>query len=96
MSQFESIKQGLIEAIEHAAGQDSEAVVHPPRTPDVKSIREQVGMTQTAFAAAFGVSLSTLRRWERGERTPQGPARVLLHVVAREPQAVLRALEKVR
>ena len=96
MSPFESIKQGLTEAIEHAAGWESETVVHFPRTPDVKSIREQVGMTQTAFAATFGVSLSTLRRWERGERIPLGPARVLLHVVAREPQAVLRALEKVR
>ena len=96
MSPFESIKQGLREAIEHAAGQESEAIVHFPRTPDVKSIREQVGMTQTAFASALGVSLSTLRRWERGERTPQGPARMLLHVVAREPQAVLRTLEKVR
>ena len=95
MSQFESIKQGLIEAIEHAAGKESDAVLHFPRT-DVKSIREQVGMTQTAFAATFGVSLSTLRRWERGERTPQGPARVLLHLVAHEPQTVLRALEKVR
>ena len=84
MSQFESIKQGLTEAIEHAAGQDSEAVVHLPRTLDVKSIREQVGMTQTAFAAVFDVSLSTLRRWERGERTPQGPARVLLHLVAHD------------
>ncbi len=40
MSQFESIKQGLIEAIEHAAGQKSEAVVHPPRTPDMKAIRQ--------------------------------------------------------
>ena len=96
MSQFESIKQGLTEAIEHAAGRVSEAVVHFPHTPDVKSIREQVGMTQTVFAATFGVSLSTLRRWERGERTPQGPARVLLHLVAHEPQAVLRALEKIR
>jgi putative transcriptional regulator len=95
-SVFESIKQGLTEAIEHAAGQESEAVVHLPRTLDVKSIREQVGMTQTAFAAVFDVSLSTLRRWERGERTPQGPARVLLHLVAHEPQAVLQALEKVR
>lgn len=95
-NQFESIKQGLTEAIEHAAGRESEAVVHFPHTPDVKSIREQVGMTQTAFATTFGVSISTLRRWERGERTPQGPARVLLHLVAREPQAVLRALEKVR
>ena len=96
MSQFESIKQGLIEAIEHAAGQDSEAVVHFPHTPDVKSIREQVGMTQTAFATTLGVSLSTLRRWECGERSPRGPARVLLHLVAREPQAILRALEKIR
>ena len=95
-SPFESIKQGLTEAIEHAAGKESEAVVHFPRTPNVKSIREQVGMTQTAFASALGVSLSTLRRWERGERTPQGPARMLLHLVAREPQTVLRALEKVR
>ena len=96
MSQFESIKQGLTEAIEHAAGQPTEAVVHFPHTPDVKSIREQVGMTQTAFSTILGISPSTLSRWERGERTPQGPARVLLHLVAREPQAVLRALEKIR
>ena len=40
MSQFESIKQGLIEAIEHAASKESEAVVHFPRTPDVKAIRQ--------------------------------------------------------
>ena len=93
-SVFESIKQGLTEAIEHAAGQPSQAVVHPPKTTDVKAIRKQVGMTQTAFAAAFGISLSTLRHWERGDRAPKGPARVLLHVAAREPQAVLRALEK--
>ena len=32
-SVFESIKQGLTEAIEHAAGQESEAVVHPPTHP---------------------------------------------------------------
>ena len=89
-----SIKQGLTEAIEHAAGRESQAVVHPPRTIDVKAIREQIGMTQTAFAAAFGISLSTLRHWERGDRTPKGPARVLLHVVARESQAVLRAWGK--
>ncbi len=91
---FDSIKQGLTEAIEHAAGKASPAIVHPPRAIDVKAIRKQVGMTQTAFAAAFGLSLSTLRHWERGDRTPHGPARVLLHVVAHDPKAVLRALEK--
>lgn len=91
---FASIKRGLTEAVEHAAGQTSQAVVHPPQPPDVKAIRKRVGMTQTAFAAAFGISLSTLRRWERGNQAPRGPARVLLQVVAHEPQAVLRALEK--
>jgi putative transcriptional regulator len=91
-SAFESIKQGLTEAIAHASGQLSTAVVHPPQTINVKAIRMHVGMTQTEFAAAFGISLSTLRHWERGDRIPRGPARVLLHVVAKAPGAVLNAL----
>jgi len=42
--------------------------------------------------AAFAISLGALRHWERGDRKPRGTARVLLNVIAREPQAVLRAL----
>jgi putative transcriptional regulator len=91
-SAFESIKQGLTEAMAHASGQLSPAVVHPPQTINVKAIRKHAGMTQTEFAAAFGISLSTLRHWERGDRIPRGPARVLLHVVAKAPRAVLSAL----
>ena len=37
-SVFESIKQGLTEAIEHAAGQPSQAVVHPPKTTETMAI----------------------------------------------------------
>jgi putative transcriptional regulator len=91
-SASESIKQGLKEAIAHASGQLSTAVVHPPQPINVKAIRKHVGMTQTEFAAAFGISLSTLRHWERGDRIPRGPARVLLHVVAKAPRTVLNAL----
>jgi putative transcriptional regulator len=91
-SAFESIKQGLTEAIAHASGQLSTAVVHPPQPLNVKAIRKHVGMTQTEFAAAFGISVSTLRHWERGDRIPRGPARVLLCVVAKAPRAVLSAL----
>jgi len=91
-SPFDSIKQGLMEAIAHASGQLSTAVVHPPHPINIKAIRKQVGMTQTEFAAAFGISVSTLRHWERGDRIPRGPARVLLCVVAKAPRAVLRAL----
>ena len=90
---FESIKQGLMEAIVHVAGKPSKAIVHKPQPVNVKAIRKQVGMTQTEFAASCGISLSTLRHWERGDRTPRGPALVLLRVVAKTPRAVLDALE---
>jgi putative transcriptional regulator len=91
---FESIQQGLREAIDFAQGKSVKAVVHTVQQPDVKAVREHVGMTQAEFASAFGISLGTLRHWERGDRNPQGPARVLLNVVAREPKAVLRALSE--
>ncbi len=89
---FESIKQGLDEAIEYSLGKRTKAIVHEFTPVDVKNIRAQVGMSQNEFASAFGISVSTLRHWERGDRTPQGPALVLLNVVAKEPKAVLKAL----
>ncbi len=92
---FESIKQGLTEAIEFAQGQPGEAVVHEFAPLDIKAVRAKVGMTQVEFATAFGISLGTLRHWERGDRKPHGPALVLLNVVAKEPEAVLRALRSI-
>ncbi|WP_038249901.1 NadS family protein [Ghiorsea bivora] len=87
-----SIQQGLNEALNFAKGKQSKAVVHDFSPIDVKNIRTQIGMSQNEFASAFGISVSTLRHWERGDRKPQGPALVLLNVVAKEPQTVLRAL----
>ena len=91
---FDSIKQGLDEALEFSKGKKSKAVVHAFSPVDVKNIRANIGMSQSEFASAFGISVSTLRHWERGDRTPQGPALVLLNVVSKEPQVVLRALSK--
>ena len=62
--------------------------------PDVSAIRTKLHMTQDAFAAAFGVSVATIRNWEQGRRQPYGPARVLLTIIEREPNAVLRALRQ--
>lgn len=90
---FDSIKRGLGEAIDHQKGKPVGAHVHAPSPLDVKAIRQQTGLTQESFAARFGVSLGTLRHWERGDRQPHGPARVLLQVIAKNPQAVLQALE---
>lgn len=89
---FNSIKQGLDEALEFSKGKKSKAIVHEFSPLDVKNIRKKIGMSQNEFASAFGISVSTLRHWERGDRTPQGPALVLLNVVSKEPSAVLKAL----
>ncbi len=70
------------------------AIVREFTPVDVKNIRAHVGMSQNEFASAFGISVNTLRHWERGDRTPQGPALVLLNVVAREHKAVLKALSR--
>ncbi len=89
---FNSIKQGLGEAVAFSEGKCPQAIVHEFSPVDVKNIRSKMGMSQTEFASAFGISVSTLRHWERGDRVPHGPALVLLNVVEKEPQAVLKAL----
>jgi putative transcriptional regulator len=91
---FESIKTGLEEAIEHARGKPIGARVHEIRPVDVKAIRERVGMSQSEFAVSFGISVGTLRHWERGDRKPHGTARVLLNVLAKRPDVVLNALRE--
>ena len=59
---------------------------------DVKSLRERTGLTQSEFSTMIGVSIRTLQNWEQGRREPEGPAKALLRVVEREPEAVLNAL----
>lgn len=61
-------------------------------TVDVKALRERLGLTQNQFSGMMGVSIRTLQNWEQGRREPEGPAKALLRVVEKEPQAVLSAL----
>ena len=63
---------------------------------DVQAIRAKLGTSQTEFALMIGVSVSTLRNWEQGRRTPDGPALALLRVAARNPKAVIEALHTER
>ena len=56
--------------------------------PDVKSVRENAGLSQSAFAALLGVSVRTLQDWEQGRRKPTGPARALLRIAKKHPEAL--------
>lgn len=48
-------------------------------TPEkIRSLREQMGLTQAQFAYRLGVSFATVNRWERGHYRPTPLAERLL------------------
>jgi putative transcriptional regulator len=63
------------------------------RTPQAKVIRRALKMTQEEFASQFQIAIGTLRDWEQNRYEPDGAAKAYLKVIAKEPEAVRRALE---
>jgi putative transcriptional regulator len=61
--------------------------------PNVKRLRESLGLTQEAFAAAYRIPVGTLRDWEQCRKNPDAPARAYLMVIAKNPQAVAEWLK---
>jgi putative transcriptional regulator len=89
---FDELLQSVKEAAAIERGQ-----AKPSRTfkvesaNDVARVRGRLGLSQNKFARLLGISENTLQNWEQGRRKPAGPAKVLLRVSARHPQAVLEA-----
>lgn len=94
MNAYESIKQGLSEALAFAEGRETGARVHHVEVPavDVAAIRASTGLSQSAFAKSIGVAKGTLLNWEHGRRHPTGPAQVLLAMIAKRPSLVSELL----
>ena len=91
----DELVQSMAQALAHAQGKRSGVRAHKVSvTPDeIQNARKQLGLSQDQFADAFGVSASTLRKWEQGRRSPTGAAKTLLKIIEREPTAVVRALK---
>lgn len=87
--------QDLLTSVRQA-GEIRRGTRRPSRTTfrptDVQAVRAKLGASQAEFALMIGVSVATLRNWEQGRRTPDGPALALLRVAARNPKAVIEAL----
>lgn len=87
---IESAKQ----ARAYARGEMSEGfVAHVPDDIDVKALRKRLGYSQSEFSQRFGFAIDAVQEWEQHRRMPDRTARILLKVIAREPDAVTRALE---
>ena len=87
----------LQEAVDWVEGKDIAVRVTQVDVPvvDVRATRQHLKLSQAAFAAKFGFQPATLRNWEQGRTRPDGPARVLLAVIARHPEAVEDSLRPV-
>ncbi len=96
----QEIIQGLKEAIAYTDGTADKSkyrlyefsAVTCPDHIDVRAIRNSLGLSQTQFAAAFGLSLYSLRNWEQGRRFPDPAARAYLKVIEKAPDIVQKAL----
>jgi putative transcriptional regulator len=91
---FEAINEGLEDAIAFIQGDERRGIRHKIKLEriDIRQLRKRLKLTQEEFAQLFAVSLATLRNWEQGRRSPVGPANVLLNIIQRKPQIVLKIL----
>ena len=55
--------------------------VEPLEPEQIKKIREASRVSQAVFAALLNTSLSTVQKWEIGQKKPTGTALKLLHLV---------------
>lgn len=55
--------------------------VEPLQPDQIKKIREASHVSQAVFARLLNTSLSTVQKWEIGQKRPTGTALKLLHLV---------------
>ena len=89
-----SLIKGAEEALAIAKGEMEPGAVFIPKTVDVAAIRKKQNLSQAAFASRFGLSVGTVRDWEQARRSPDRAALILLSVIDREPDAVVRSLSE--
>ena len=85
----ENIRRQMVEDGENPDEELSESEVISPWY-----IRKRLNMSQRQFAETLGVPVATLRNWEQN-RVAMEPATIaLMRILAREPEAALRALRR--
>ena len=86
---FEELLESVRQGGQILRGERTPSRVFTNGEPDARRIRQLYRLSQDKFARLMGISVATLRNWEQGRRSPEGPARVLLRVAAKHPEAIL-------
>ena len=88
------IETALGEVLAHVRGETElvSRIVDDPAAERIVALRKRLRLSRHSFADRFGLDARALQEWEQGRRVPDRAARVLLTVIDREPEAVIRAL----
>lgn len=88
------IEAALGEVLSHVRGETALAcrIVDDPAAGRIVALRKRMKLSRQRFADRFGLDARAIQDWEQGRRVPDRAARVLLTVIDRDPEAVIRAL----
>ncbi len=91
------LKAALQEVKAHMRGEIAleTRTVNVPQKMDVSKIRKRLDLSQRKFAESFGFSVRTVQEWESGRRQPERTARILMALIAKEPEFVQRTLREI-
>jgi len=92
--QMKKIMRGEMKPSRVTVYSDAEVDAIRAAPAQARVARKTLKLSQGQFAALIGIPVSTLQGWEQGRRQPDGPARALLTIAAKRPDAVLEALHR--
>ena len=88
------VEEALEEVLAHVRGETPLPcrIVYDPAAEHIVALRKRMKLSRQKFADRFGLDARAVQDWEQGRRVPDRAARVLLTVIDRDPEAVVRAL----
>ena len=89
------VEEALEEVLAHVRGETPLPcrIVDDPAAERILAVRKRMKLSRQKFADRFGLDARAVQDWEQGRRVPDRAARVLLTVIDRDPEAVVRALD---
>lgn len=88
------VEAALGEVLAHVRGAEPLPcrIVDDPAAEHIVAVRKRMKLSRRKFADSFGLDIRAVQEWEQGRRVPSRAARVLLTIIDRDPEAVVRAL----
>ena len=90
----QEIETALGEVLGHVRGESALPcrILDDPNAKRIVAVRKRLKLSRQKFADRFGLDVRAVQDWEQGRRVPDRAARVLLTVIDRDPESVVRAL----